>query len=93
MALNYFQIVEQIASSLRTPEIHFAYSGLARTYADLGDVEQGHRHITERELRVLSLFRVNKVPKRSRWEFLPVPYIHIVVSCDCCWIFMSVRTG
>src|SRR5439155_20564191 len=28
-----------IASSLRTPEVHFAYSGLARTYADLGDVE------------------------------------------------------
>ena len=38
-ALNYFRLVEQIASSLRTPEIHFAYSGLARTYADLGDVE------------------------------------------------------
>ena len=43
MAINAFQLVEQMASLLRTPEIHFAYSGLARTYADLGDVENGHR--------------------------------------------------
>src|SRR5207245_2258331 len=40
MAINAFQLVEQMASRLRTPEIHFAYSGLARTYADLGDVEK-----------------------------------------------------
>ena len=39
-ALNYFRIVEQIASRLRTPEIHFAYAGLARAYADLGDTDK-----------------------------------------------------
>lgn len=38
-ALDSFRLVEQIASNLRTPEVHFAYSGLARTYADLGDIE------------------------------------------------------
>jgi len=43
-ALSYFQLVEQIASSLRTPEIHFAYHGLARTYADLGDVENARAY-------------------------------------------------
>jgi CHAT domain-containing protein len=38
-AVNYFRFVEQMATALRTPEIHFAYSGLARTYADLGDMD------------------------------------------------------
>lgn len=38
-AFKYFRLVEQIANQLRTPEIHFAYTGLARTYADLGDTE------------------------------------------------------
>ena len=39
-ALEYFRLVEQIGSSLRTPEIHFAFSGLARTYADLGRIPE-----------------------------------------------------
>jgi CHAT domain-containing protein/Tfp pilus assembly protein PilF len=39
-ALKYFRIVEQIASRLRTPEIHFAYTGLARAYTDLGDTDK-----------------------------------------------------
>ena len=38
-ALERFRSAEKIAGALHTPEIHWVYSGLARTYADLGDYE------------------------------------------------------
>jgi len=38
VALNAFRFCEKYARAMRSPEIHWAYSGLARTYADLGDM-------------------------------------------------------
>jgi CHAT domain-containing protein len=36
-ALQHFLIAESLAEQLGTPEIHFIYSGIARTYADMND--------------------------------------------------------
>ncbi len=38
-ALQFFRLAEVMATLLRSPERHFAYAGLARTYADLGDMD------------------------------------------------------
>src|SRR5439155_3372362 len=36
-ALRHFLFAERLADQLRSPEIHFVYSGIARTYADMND--------------------------------------------------------
>jgi CHAT domain-containing protein len=40
LALQALRRAENLAASLRSPEIHWIYAGLARTYADLGDADK-----------------------------------------------------
>jgi CHAT domain-containing protein len=47
VAFAYFRQALQIATLLRTPEAHWVYTGLARTYADMGDTEQALLHYKE----------------------------------------------
>jgi tetratricopeptide (TPR) repeat protein len=37
-ALSSFDLAARIAQAIRSPEIHWVYAGMARTYADLGDI-------------------------------------------------------
>jgi CHAT domain-containing protein len=46
LAILYFNQSKMMAYLLDTPEIHFVYTGLARTYADMGDTEKAVRYYT-----------------------------------------------
>ena len=39
-AVSYFRVAEEIANALRTPEVHFVYTGLARAYADQREISK-----------------------------------------------------
>jgi len=43
-ALKYLQMAEQIATRLRTPEIHWVYARMGRVYAQLGDSEKARQY-------------------------------------------------
>ena len=53
------------ARVLRTPEIHWAYSGLARTYADLGDYENAIEYY-KKGLSTLESIHEQQVTERSK---------------------------
>ena len=64
-ALVNFRNSEHAARVLRTPEIHWAYSGLARTYADLGDYENAIEYY-KKGLSTLESIHEQQVTERSR---------------------------
>ena len=70
-ALVMFRVSEQVARALRTPEIHWAYSGLARTYAELGDYENAIEYYKKGFDYPGVDFRRSKLRKDQRSEYLP----------------------
>ena len=60
-----FQASEGWARGLRTPEIHWAYLGLARTYADLGDYENAIEYY-KKGLSTLESIHGQQVTERSK---------------------------
>src|SRR5262249_34867957 len=64
-ALVMFRAGEHAGRVLRTPEIHWAYSGLARTYADLGDYENAIEYY-KKGLSTLASIHEQQVTERSK---------------------------
>lgn len=64
-ALASFRASEGWARGIRTPEIHLAYSGLAQTYADLGDHENAIEYY-KKGLNALESIHGQQVGDRSK---------------------------
>jgi CHAT domain-containing protein len=65
IAADFFRLCEKLAETLGSPEIHWVYSGLARTYADLGDYENAIEYF-KKGLSILESIQGQQGTERMR---------------------------